>query len=155
MNRDGSGGRSFARIAPPTIQNRTKIRIALAVAWAAPWSLVGLLAGFVALATGGRASRSGRVLEFYGGFLPWILKRVPIDGGASAMTLGHVVVSCDREQLARCRHHERVHVRQYERWGVLFVPAYLACSVALWFRGLDPYRDNPFEVEAARESQNS
>ena len=34
------------------------------------------------------------------------------------------------------------------RWGLLFVPAYLACSAWLWLRGYDAYLDNPFEVEA-------
>jgi hypothetical protein len=47
-----------------------------------------------------------------------------------------------------CRSHELVHVRQYERWGVLFIPAYLLCSLVLWLTGRDPYRDNPFEREA-------
>jgi len=41
-----------------------------------------------------------------------------------------------------------VHVRQYERWGPLFGPAYLGCSLVLWLMGKRAYRDNPFEVEA-------
>lgn len=64
------------------------------------------------------------------------------------MTLGHVVIAADIAQLIRTRRHERVHVRQYERWGVLFVPAYLTFSLGLLIRGRDPYRDNPFEREA-------
>ena len=44
--------------------------------------------------------------------------------------------------------HEMVHVRQYERWGPFFIPAYLACSLGLWLAGKDAYRDNPFEREA-------
>ncbi|HMO84113.1 MAG TPA: hypothetical protein PKC18_04240 [Lacipirellulaceae bacterium] len=50
--------------------------------------------------------------------------------------------------LEACRAHELVHVRQYERWGPLFVPAYLACSAVIWLRGGDAYLDNPFEREA-------
>jgi hypothetical protein len=46
------------------------------------------------------------------------------------------------------RRHELVHVAQYERWGPLFVPAYLACSAWMWLIGRDPYLDNPFEEEA-------
>jgi tetratricopeptide (TPR) repeat protein len=46
------------------------------------------------------------------------------------------------------REHERVHVRQYERWGPLFIPLYLAAAAIAWWKGLDPYRDNPFEREA-------
>ena len=49
------------------------------------------------------------------------------------------------------REHEMVHVRQYERWGPLFGPAYLLSSFALWITGRRPYLDNPFEKEASRE----
>jgi hypothetical protein len=52
----------------------------------------------------------------------------------------------------RCRNHERVHVRQYERWGPLFPPLYLLSSAAALVRGMDPYRDNRFEQEAFRAS---
>jgi hypothetical protein len=41
-----------------------------------------------------------------------------------------------------------VHVRQYERWGPLFVPAYLLSSLVELLRGRRPYRDNWFEREA-------
>jgi hypothetical protein len=64
------------------------------------------------------------------------------------MTLGHVILGRDTAALAATREHERVHVRQYERWGPLFIPAYLGCSLYLWLRRRDPYYDNPFEVEA-------
>jgi hypothetical protein len=64
------------------------------------------------------------------------------------MTLGHVVIGRDPVVLDRCRKHEWVHVRQYERWGPLFLPAYLLCSAWLWWHGRNPYLDNPFEVEA-------
>lgn len=64
------------------------------------------------------------------------------------MTLGHVILGQHRQGLAWTRDHEQVHVRQYERWGPFFIPAYLGISLVLWFQGRDPYRDNPFEVEA-------
>ena len=120
----------------------------LALLWAAPWTLVGLLAGVGAVMSGGGARRIGRVLEFHGGWLCWILGRVPISGGAAAMTLGHCVIARTTADLDRCRRHELVHVAQYERWGLLFVPAYFACSAWMWLRGYDPYLDNPFEEEA-------
>ena len=47
--------------------------------------------------------------------------------------------------------HEMVHVRQYERWGPAFGPAYLLCSFWLWLRRKDAYRDNPFERQAFRD----
>ena len=46
------------------------------------------------------------------------------------------------------RTHERVHVRQCERWGPLFIPAYLLASLLIRLRGGRPYEDNPFEREA-------
>jgi hypothetical protein len=64
------------------------------------------------------------------------------------MTLGHTILGRDRESLEVSREHEHVHVRQYERWGPLFIPAYLGSSAWMWLRGRDAYRDNPFEVEA-------
>ena len=64
------------------------------------------------------------------------------------MTLGHVILGQDLDCLRYSRRHEHVHVRQYERWGPFFLPAYLLASFILWLRDRDPYRDNPFEREA-------
>jgi hypothetical protein len=93
------------------------------------------------------------VLEFHGGVLERMLRRVPIAGGAAAMTLGHVVIARTRGDLDRSRRHELVHVCQYERWGPLFVPAYFLCSAWQWLRGRDAYLDNPFEEEAYRSER--
>lgn len=120
--------------------------------WAAPCSALGLVLGTIALCTGGRARRVGRILEFDGGALRTILNYVPIVGGAAAMTLGHVVIGRTREILDHCREHELVHVTQYERWGPLFLPAYVGCSLWLLLSGRDPYLDNPFEQEAYDKS---
>lgn len=68
------------------------------------------------------------------------------------MTLGHTVLGQTEAGLDLVRDHEQVHVRQYERWGPLFIPAYLLSSAWLWWTGKDPYRANPFEVEAYRLS---
>jgi hypothetical protein len=127
--------------------------LGLVVLWASPWTLLGIFAGVIGGATGGRMQRVGRVLEFHGGAISWLLTRVPIAGGASAMTLGHTVLGRTVADLDRTRSHELVHVAQYERWGLFFIPAYLGCSAWLWLRGRDPYWDNPFEREAyAREN---
>ena len=64
------------------------------------------------------------------------------------MTLGHVVLGVDGPALDFTRPHERVHVRQCERWGPLFIPAYLLASAYQRARGRHAYRDNPFEREA-------
>ncbi len=74
----------------------------------------------------------------------------------AAITFGHVVLGLDRAILDRVREHEQVHVRQYERWGPLFVPAYLLSSLVQLMHGRDPYRDNVFEREAyGKGSQRS
>ncbi|QDU31455.1 hypothetical protein ETAA8_66130 [Anatilimnocola aggregata] len=125
-----------------------RILIALAIVWAAPWSLVGVSLGLLSLASGGSCRLRGRVLEFEGRFLAWLLNRAPVIGGAAAMTLGHTVIACGQSDLDRTRAHEFIHVQQYERWGLFFIPAYLLSSLWLWLRGKHPYWDNPFEREA-------
>ena len=119
-------------------------------AWAAPTTLVGLTAGALTLATGGKAQVRRGSLEFYGGFSRWFLERRMV--GASAMTLGHAIIGRDRHCLGACRDHEQAHVRQVEVWGGAFIPAYLLASVWAWARGRHYYRDNWFEVDARRAS---
>jgi hypothetical protein len=124
--------------------------IPLLLIWAAPASALGLVLALAALASGGGLRRRGRVLEIYGGLANRFLESCP--GGPMAMTLGHTVVGRTPAALDLTRQHEWVHVRQYERWGPLFIPAYLLSSLWLWLAGRDPYHDNPFEVEAFREA---
>ncbi len=69
------------------------------------------------------------------------------------MTLGHTIIGKSADALAICRDHEQIHVQQYERWGPLFVPAYLACSAYLWFLKRDWYLENPFEIEAYSKAE--
>jgi len=111
----------------------------------------------VTLCTGGRARCVEGVLEVHGGFATFALRKlVLLKNGAAAMTLGHVVIGQDALSLEHTRAHERVHVRQCERWGPLFIPAYVGVSVVLWLRGRDAYLDNPFEREThAKQSQRS
>ena len=117
--------------------------------WALPTTMIGLAATTLTLLTGGKARWHTGVLETWGGFSTWLLKRlVPLPDGASAMTLGHVVIARDPEAHTRTRAHERIHVRQCERWGPFFLPAYLAGSLIALARTGRPYEDNPFEREA-------
>lgn len=93
------------------------------------------------------------VLEIHGGCAKWFLQHCTIlDGGAAAMTLGHIVIAIDQNALDHTRTHERVHVRQCERWGPFFLPAYLLCSAYLLLRRRDAYLDNPFEIAARSQS---
>lgn len=120
--------------------------------WAGPMTIVGL--AFAILAAGrGRVAIVEGVLEAHGPWLCWALSRlIPMSGGAAAITFGHVVLGRDAESLAITRPHERVHVEQYERWGPLFIPAYLLAGLWECARGRHPYFDNRFEREALRES---
>jgi hypothetical protein len=121
--------------------------------WAAPATLLGLLAVAIACLTGGSARIVRGVLEVHGGFATAFLRRgLPFVGSGAAMTLGHVILGQDQRCLEGSREHEHVHVRQYERWGPFFLPAYLSASVMLWLRGRDPYHDNPFEREAYEQA---
>jgi hypothetical protein len=126
-------------------------RLAAVYLWTLPTSICGLLfLPFIRLSGGGYQVVDG-VLELYGGVARIFLQRYTIlPGGALAMTLGHVVLGIDRRALAIAREHEHVHVRQAQRWGPLFIPAYLLASA--WILLAHPerhaYRDNPFEREA-------
>jgi hypothetical protein len=126
----------------------TPIDAAIKILWAAPWSLWGLGIGGAGLLTGGRVQRSGRILEFWGGFLPLFLKYFPVVAGSPVATFGHVVVGRSQRHLEACRPHQMIHVRQYERWGPLFVPVYLILSALAWCCRKHPYYDNPFERQA-------
>ena len=115
--------------------------------WALPNTLLGLLF-LPAAARGGIAIVHG-VVELHGPLVAAVLRRVvPIPGGAAAMTFGHVVIGRDQCALDITRVHERVHVRQYERWGPAFIPAYLTASAWAWLRGRRAYEGNYFEREA-------
>ena len=117
--------------------------------WALPTTALGLLLVPLAIVTGGGLQIVEGVLEVHGGAVRWLLRHATaIKGGASAMTLGHVVLGLDRRALQKSRTHERIHVRQCERWGPLFIPAYLLAGLWQLLRGRSPYSDNPFEREA-------
>lgn len=116
--------------------------------WPLPWTAVGLLLGAVAWAFGAHARVQAGVLEVSGGVLGRRAARGVGPFNVLAITLGHVVLGSSAEVLGQLRAHEQVHVRQYERWGLLFVPAYLADSLWQLLRGRHPYRDNRFERPA-------
>jgi hypothetical protein len=116
--------------------------------WASPWTLAGLALGLVAMLAGARSRRVHGTLEISGGRLLAGWPRLPRCVGFGALTLGHVILATDPATAADLRAHERVHVRQYEAWGLLFVPAYVAAGVWQWARGRHPHQDNPFERTA-------
>ena len=70
--------------------------------WASPTTLLGLVAGALALCSGGKVQQRRGALEFHGGFARWLAERV----GFAAMTLGHVIIGRDPWSLDFCRDHE-------------------------------------------------
>jgi hypothetical protein len=117
--------------------------------WASPNTLLGLTVIPITLLQGGRARLVRGVVEAQGGVATALLRYVL---GAAAVTLGHVVLGRDQQCLDDTREHERVHVRQYERWGPFFLPAYFLSSFLARLRGQHPYLDNHFEREAFDEA---
>ena len=116
--------------------------------WALPCTIVGLLVAAPVWATGGRARWHQGALEVtHGGSdarCGRLARALPFRG----IVFGHVILAVTREELEAIGPHERVHVRQYERWGPLFFVAYGASSLWQLVRGHDPYWHNHFEVQA-------
>jgi hypothetical protein len=133
---------------PPRRPNRLRlVARPAAYLWAAPNTLLGLALLPLVLATGGRVRVERGAVELHGGFARFFLRRCLLIR-ASALTLGHVILGQDLDCLDHARDHEHVHVRQYERWGPLFLPAYFLSSFWCWRKGKNPYLDNLFEIEA-------
>ncbi len=128
---------------------------ALKVLWVVPVSVFAL--PLLPLAVWrGRWHIVDGVLEISSPALSWFLSgpwfRLLSGGsGFAAATIGHVIVARDNVCMDRCRVHEHVHVRQCERWGVLFPLAYVMAGLyAVWRtkRWSAYYWDNRFEREA-------
>lgn len=115
--------------------------------WASPYTCLGLLVGIIGCLTGGKMQRKGLAIEFYGGAVDAFL-RIFCGHWVSAITFGNTILGRSPELLAHCREHEWVHVRQYQRWGPFFGPAYVLSSILVWLQGKRAYRDNYFEREA-------
>ena len=123
--------------------------------WAAPATLLGLLLAPLALC-GGSAHVNVGVIEIQGGQLNSLFRRrVPFFGNGAAMTLGHVILARNQACMESSRGHERVHVQQFERWGVFLFPAYVIAGLIAKHRGLDPHLHNTFEQEAYNANSNT
>ncbi len=120
----------------------------LRVLWASPYTLIGLLLGLATVLAGGQVRWTRQAVEFSGGILPRLFRCLPRGRFIRAMTLGHTILGVDQATLELVRRHEWAHVEQFERWGILMGPAYLAMSLVVWLKGCDPYWDNPFECQA-------
>lgn len=117
--------------------------------WVFPVSALGLMLVLLTRASGGTFQRIDGVLEASGGWPAKLLCRgFPFCGPAAAITLGHVVIGVSADALNATRTHERIHVRQYERWGILFLVLYPLAGAHAWIKGGNPYFDNVFERQA-------
>lgn len=108
--------------------------------WAAPNTAVGLLGA--ATVRGRWSLRQGVLLVEHarGGLAALLAWR-----GFTAIALGHVVIVRGRAGDGLLA-HEIAHVRQAERWGPAFFPAYLLASIT-------GYRRNPFERAAQQAAE--
>ncbi len=125
---------------------RSTVGRAAAGLWAAPLTALGLVAALL----GGRVPRwdptvAALVVPSVRGPFRWFLAQQ----GATAATLGHVVVTRDATPDPVLLRHEAQHARQQERLGLLFALAYPLAG-ARW-----GYRDNPFEVAARQAARVS
>ena len=117
--------------------------------WPLPVTLLGMLIALLARSSGGVMQRVDGVLESAGGWPARVLRLgFPFSGAVAAITLGHVVLGVSFDALAATRAHERAHVRQFERWGLLMLVLYPLAGLWAWLRGGHPYRDNWFERDA-------
>ena len=128
----------------PARLTRRALRAA-AVVWAGPNSIIGLLLAPLGFLPGGSIRLRDGVLECVVGSLPRFLRAVGDRGGIEAFALGHVVVAGSAALMSKSREHERVHVRQYERYGPFFLPLYVLSSVLALARRDHPYDHNRFE----------
>jgi hypothetical protein len=134
---------------PPKATRSARLWRWARVLWASPNTLIGLLGCALWWCAGARF----RVVD---GALEAALlapRRTPPRRRSlpfTAITLGHVILGTHAQDLERLRAHEQVHVRQNERWGPLFLPAYALAGLWQWVQGRSAYWDNPFEVEARR-----
>jgi hypothetical protein len=119
-----------------------------AYGWAGPNTLLGLGAGLVMLLFGAAVHRVQGAIEFSGGAIGLLFASRLQPFRFQAVTFGHVILGTSAAALAGAREHEQVHVRQYERWGPFFLPAYLASSAWQLVTGRHVYHDNYFERQA-------
>jgi hypothetical protein len=125
--------------------------------WPLPLTLLGLMLAVRVRLSGGTWTIRGGVLEACGPAARMMLHLHPVRS-VIAMAVGHVIIARDGTCLATTNAHEREHVRQFERWGLLFPAVYAGDSIYRWLRGEDPYMDNRFEraaeIAARIDAQN-
>jgi len=123
----------------------------IAYAWVAPNTALGLLLGLVMISLGGKVQFIDGVAEFHGGWVGNFFASRSHPFCFGAITVGHVILATCHNELSALRAHEHVHVRQYERWGIFFLPAYALSSLWELCHGRNGYWNNCFEKQAYAE----
>jgi hypothetical protein len=126
-------------------------------AWASPNTLLGLALGTLGLPFGARIARGdGAILFLDHPVMSWI----PPCG----ITFGHCILyrrgigpddpvrRYDKKGWQRIGDHEGAHVRQYERWGPLFLPVYLVSALAPGTHWMERQADRWAEKPASRST---
>ena len=109
--------------------------------WALPNTLLGILLGFLGWSWP-RREEGVLIFEDVIGLPKWILEFK----GAAACCLGHTLLSYGSIEGKMFR-HEMVHVSQYEKWGIFFIPAYVWSAHKMGDL-------NRFEVEAYKHQDD-
>lgn len=124
------------------MSRRTRLETIARYLWTSPNTLLGLAAAAASLSLP-RIHGPIALCYSHRGFAYWFLARRRY----CAITLGHLVLMTPEAPEGTLL-HEMVHVGQCERWGPLFLPAYLTSMLLARLQGKDPYWENPFEMEA-------
>ena len=98
--------------------------------WAFPTTIWGLLIALIVLLSGGHVRIVDGVLEVYGGATDFCLRRVVgliLRGGASAMTLGHVILVRDSDLLLITRARRARSRPPMRTLGTAFHPRIYCC----------------------------
>jgi hypothetical protein len=128
--------------------NHRQYRSLFAYLWVLPTTVFGLFFALIAYGLGATVKQRLGVLEVAGNTRTPILRA--LSKQFEAITIGHVILGKNHGTLKRWRSHEHVHVRQYERWGLLFPMLYILASFKALLTGKRFYWDNAFEIEARR-----
>jgi hypothetical protein len=133
-----------------TTPHKNRLTRLLFYLWAAPASAIGCCIAFFAFCLGATWRVTDGVVEVGGGRFSSLVRLLPHVLRFEAITLGHVVLGLNHTVLETHRFHEHIHVRQYERWGILFFPLYLISSIMQFLRGRHPHHCNYFERQACQ-----
>lgn len=131
-----------------------KAKIVLGFLWALPNSIIGWIILLFLLAFKQIESVNidsnltfGWDIKNTGWLYLWIADRFP------GFCIGNNIVIVDLYPLSkygRTYKHEKEHVKQNYKWGILFYPLYFLESIRIYFllRDLHSYYDNCFEIDA-------